>query len=165
MRNNPLKGWQAGAGVNMALRRTILTSVGPFDEGLDVGSPVPGGGDTDMFRRILAAGYRIIYDPEALNWHRHRSEWKELRRQLFGYEMAGFAVWMRSLLSDREFEVLKIVWNWFWHELANLVRSLLNRPGCTPLDLIVARFIGAACGPWIYLYSRCYIRLNRDRKK
>lgn len=162
-RYNPFEGWQAGAGVNMALRRSVLTCVGSFDEGLDVGTPVRGGGDTDILRRILAAGYYIVYDPESLNWHRHRHTWKDLRRQLYGYESAGFAVWTRSLLVERNPDAMKQAWDWLWRELPALGRSLLRLPGSTPCDLILARFLGAAIGPWAYLYSRWILRKRKKQ--
>ena len=152
--HDPFDGWQAGAGVNMAVRRDVVLSLGAFDEGLDVGTPVRGGGDTDMLRRILAGGYRIIYDPEALNWHRHRTAWRDLRRQLRGYESAGFAVWTRSLLVEREFGALQQAWKWLWREIPGLYASLLRRPGTPPIDLVLARFCGAVTGPWAYVYSR-----------
>ena len=47
---------RVGAGVNMALRRTVLELVGPFDEALDAGTPTKSGGDHDMFTRILLGG-------------------------------------------------------------------------------------------------------------
>jgi GT2 family glycosyltransferase len=160
---DPLEGWVAGAGVNMALRRSVLQYVGPFDEALDVGTPTHGGGDTEMFARILAAGYRIVYDPEALSWHRHRSTWEELRRQLYGYELAGFAVWTRSLLFEGELGALNQACDWIWRESRTLTHSLLRRPGNTPLGLVLARFHGAAVGPWIYLYSRWRLRRRKER--
>src|SRR3712207_8456109 len=55
-----------------SLRRSVLDHVGPFDPALDAGTRALAGGDTDLFRRILRQGYRIAYDPQALNWHRHR---------------------------------------------------------------------------------------------
>ena len=152
--HDPFDGWQAGAGVNMAVRRSVVACLGSFDEGLDVGTPVRGGGDTDMLRRILAGGYRIVYDPEALNWHRHRAAWRDLRRQLRGYESAGFAVWTRSLLAEREFGALQQAWKWVWREIPVLCGALLRRPGSPPIDLVIARFCGAVMGPWAYLYSR-----------
>ena len=79
---HPIGAGQAGAGVNMALRRDALDKVGPFDEALDAGTPTRSGGETEMFSRLLAAGYQIVYDPSALNWHCHRRSWKELRRNM-----------------------------------------------------------------------------------
>lgn len=160
---NPFEAWQAGAGVNMALRRSVLTYIGSFDEGLDVGTPVRGGGDTDMLRRILDAGYNIVYDPEALNWHRHRNTWEGLRRQLYGYESAGFAVWTRSLLFERNLEAIKQAWNWIWRELPGLYNSILRRTNSTPLDLVLARFRGAVVGPWAFLYSRWLLQKRKKR--
>lgn len=158
-----LDGWEVGAGVNMALRRSVVQQIGTFDETLDVGTPTRGGGDTEFFSRILRAGYRIVYEPEALCWHRHRRRWGELRRQLFGYELAGFAVWTRRLLIDRELGVFNQPWKWLGRELVTLGASLCKRPGCTPVDLVMARFIGAAVGPWAYLYSRHVLRKRKKK--
>ncbi|MGH7845184.1 MAG: glycosyltransferase family 2 protein [Candidatus Binatia bacterium] len=152
--HNPLEGWIAGAGVNMALRRTILERVGPFDEALDAGTPTLSGGDNDIFSRILAAGYRIVYEPEALNWHRHRYSWTELRQQFYSYGVGGFAAWTRSLLVDGKLGVLKQTWAWPQSLLPTLTRTLLRRPGGMPVDLLLAHVLGCAVGPWAYLYSR-----------
>lgn len=162
--HNPLEAWHAGAGVNMALRRSVIEHIGPFDEGLDVGTPTRAGGDNDIFSRILAAGYRIVYEPEALNWHRHRYTWEELRRQFHGYGVGGFAVWTRSLLVEGEWDVLKQTRDWLHEHLPLLARSFLRRPGSMPLDLQLAHFRGCAAGPWAYLYARWRLRGNNQNK-
>lgn len=149
---DPLMGWVAGAGVNMALRRSAVEVIGPFNEALDVGTPTRGGGDTELFIRVLLAGYRIVYEPEALNWHRHRRTWPELRKQLFGYEVAGFAIWTHYLFSGN-WDAARQMVEWIWREVPTLAKSLLRRPHSTPLDIVVARFCGAALGPWAYPYS------------
>jgi GT2 family glycosyltransferase len=161
--HHPLKAWQAGAGVNMALRKSALRDIGPFDEALDVGTPSRGGGDTEMFARILSRGYRIVYDPRALSWHRHRSQWKELRVQLYGYELSGFAVWTRTFLFEGDWGALEQIYVWVRREMRGLITSLWKRPGSAPLDLLLARFCGAAMGPWVYLYSRWLSRRRRNR--
>ncbi len=160
--NDPLQAWQAGAGTNMALRRSLVERIGPFDEGLDVGTPVRGGGDTDIFRRILAAGFRIVYDPEAVNWHRHRRDWAGLRRQLYGYESAGFAVWTRSLFMDGELAAAELAWRWIRREVPAIVRQLVQRSRNTPQDLSRARFFGALGGPWSYLYAHWLLRRRKE---
>ena len=161
---NPFRSWTAGAGVNMALRRSVLEQVGAFDEALDVGTPTRAGGDTEMFIRILAAGYRIVYDPEAVNWHRHRRAWKDLRLQLFSYEVAGFAIWTRYLL-DGNLEAVRQAWHRLWRESRTLSSSLLRRPGSTPLDLVLSRFCGALLGPWCYLYSHWRLRHSSMKRQ
>jgi GT2 family glycosyltransferase len=161
---NPLAAGRVGAGANMALRRSVIELVGPFDEALDAGTPTRSGGDTEMFSRILAAGYRIVYDPAALNWHRHRRTWKELRRTLYGYGVGVYALWTRRLLFERELMVPKLAWGWFRHtQLPALVRSLLRRPGSKPSDLLLAELRGCAAGPWAYLSSRRRLRTRSER--
>lgn len=154
-RQNPFATGKVGAGANMALRRSVLQQVGCFDEALDAGTPTCSGGDHEMFGSILAAGYRIVYDPVALNWHRHRRTWKELRHTLYGYGVGAYSYFTRHLLFHRELSVLQIIAGWFWHDqLPMLVRSLLRRPGCIPLDLVLAELKGCAAGPLSYIASR-----------
>lgn len=151
---NPLAVGRVGAGANMAMRRSAVAIVGPFDEALDAGTPTHSGGDHEMFARILSAGYRIVYDPAALNWHRHRRTWKELRLALHGYGVGVYATFFRHLLSG-EWSVVKLAWGWLYHDqLPALARALLRRPGSVPIDLLLAELRGCAAGPSAYLTSR-----------
>ena len=157
-RHDPLLGWHAGAGVNMALRRSVVDAVGPFDEALDAGTPTHAGGDSDMFRRILAAGWRIVYDPEALNWHRHRRTDAELLRQLHGYERAGFAILARSLLYEGNLDALRHAWQWLRRELPGLRRALREPAGSASRDTTLARLRGAVQGPRAYVQAHRRVR-------
>ncbi len=151
---NPLAAGRVGAGVNMAIRRDIVKDVGYFDEALDVGTPSQSGGDQEFFYRVLARGYRIVYEPRALVWHRHRKDWQAFRQTLYGYGVGVFAWWTRALLVEREYSLLKIAPSWFGqYYLRNLLRSLLKRPNSIPLDLALAEFWGALAGPSSYLRS------------
>jgi GT2 family glycosyltransferase len=141
--------------VNMALRRSVLDAVGPFDEALDAGTPTQAGGDSDMFRRILKNGYRIVYDPEALNWHRHRRSGQELDRQLQGYEVAYTAMATKVLLFERDLNGAVTLLKWLRREGAVLVRAGLRRPGASPRRLAFARWKGGMAGPVAYLRARC----------
>src|SRR5262249_38131295 len=104
--HNPVVAWRLGTGSNMAMRRSVLKHLGPFDELLDAGPPARSGGDNEMFLRIMTGGYRIVYDPAALSWHRHRRTWKELRKAIYGYGVGVYAAWTRSLLVEGELGVL-----------------------------------------------------------
>ena len=57
---------------NMALYRSAVDEVGLFDERLGPGTRrFPGGGeDNDFCYRLLEAGYRIVYEPRAVLYHR-----------------------------------------------------------------------------------------------
>ncbi len=144
---------RVGAGVNMALRKNVLQRVGPFDEALDAGTPTHSGGDHDMFTRILAHGYRIIYDPSGLVWHRHRRDWEAVRQALYGYGVGVYAHLTGHLLR-REMRAPVIALGWLGTQIPLLARSLLRRRGSIPLDLLFAELRGCAAGPGAYIASR-----------
>jgi len=159
----PMASGHVGAGVNMALRQCVLEELGPFDEALDAGTVTCSGGDNEMFARILSAGYRIVYEPYALSWHRHRRSWKELRKLAYGSGAGVYAAWTRSLLIEREITVFKPAFSWFVHkQLPDLLRALLRRPIFnTSLKLTLLELLGCMAGPMLYLSAR---RKLRQRK-
>ena len=152
---NPLSSGLVGVGANMAIRRSVLELVGPFDIALDGGTPARSGGDSEMFARILAAGYRIIYEPTALIWHRHRLSWKELRKTIYGYGVGWYAWWTRKLLFEGYLSVISVALYWFLvGQLPVVVRSLIRRKNAPSFDLILLEILGCISGPWLYLKSR-----------
>ncbi|HSM37255.1 MAG TPA: glycosyltransferase [Longimicrobiales bacterium] len=61
--------------LNMAMHRSIPRRVGGFDERIGPGTPFPGGEDNEFAYRVLRAGIRIRYVPEAALYHR---AWRRL---------------------------------------------------------------------------------------
>jgi GT2 family glycosyltransferase len=151
----PHSAGQVGAGANMALRRDVLTRVGPFDERLDAGTPAKSGGDHEMFTRILSRGYWLVYEPSAVSRHRHRRSWPELRDTLRGYGTGVYAMWTGRLVEYGDMSVVKQAAWWFLKvQGPGLFRALLGRPGAPPLDLIAAELRGCAAGPAAWFRSR-----------
>ncbi|MHB1593857.1 MAG: glycosyltransferase family 2 protein [Streptosporangiaceae bacterium] len=74
-----------GTGANFAVYRPAILKIGGFDPLLGVGSPGRGGEDLDIFLRLILAGERISYLPTALVWHRHRTDTRALREQVYSY--------------------------------------------------------------------------------
>jgi hypothetical protein len=117
-----------------------------------------------MFSRVLAAGLRIVYEPAALCWHRHRRTWPELCDTLYGYGVGVYAFWTRRLLHEREIRVFRLAGEWlFSHQLPALARSLLRRPDATPADLLLAELRGCAAGPAAYVRSARRLRKAAHR--
>jgi hypothetical protein len=114
-----------------------------------------------MFGRILAAGYRIVYEPAAVSWHRHRRTWPELRETLHGYGVGVFAMWTRRLLRERDLGVVAQAARWIRrHHLPTLWRAIRRRPDAVPLELIRAEITGCFAGPAAYARSE----LDRRRR-
>jgi len=151
---------RVGAGVNMALRRSVLDLVGPFDESLDAGTPTRSGGDHDMFTRILASGYRIVYQPEAASWHRHRREWPEVAAAVRGYGTGVYA-YLTKQLGQREFRAPFVAAAWLPRQLARLVGGWLRRSESPPVNLTLAELRGCWSGPRSFFRSR---RLQRPHE-
>ena len=157
---SPHAAGQVGAGANMALRRAVVDLVGPFDERLDAGTPTQSGGDHEMFARILAQGYRLVYDPTAVSWHRHRRTWPELRETLRGYGTGVYAMWTGQLVERGDVSVVKQAAWWFLKVQApSLLRALAGRREAPPLDLVLAELDGCARGPFRWRAS------NRARQR
>jgi GT2 family glycosyltransferase len=151
---SPQSAGQVGAGANMALRRDVLQMVGPFDERLDAGTPTRSGGDHEMFARLLAHGYRLVYEPAAVSWHRHRRTWPELRDTLAGYGTGVYAMWTGRVIERGELAVLKQAARWFITvQVPQLAKSLARQPDAMPRDLILAELAGCAKGPFAWLAS------------
>jgi GT2 family glycosyltransferase len=143
-----------GVGANMAVRRRVLHHPGGFDEALDAGTPTRSGGDNEMFSRILGSGYRVVYDPAALSWHRHRRTWPELRRTLYGYRVGLYAMWTRQVFREHNVSVIRpAVLRILRHQLPELARSLLRLADSAPLDLRAAELAGCLAGPVAYAVS------------
>jgi GT2 family glycosyltransferase len=162
--DSPLNVGRIGAGASMALRREIVEKIGWFDEALDAGTPAKSGGDHELFIRILAYGFKIVYEPRAVSWHRHRRSWKELRQALHGYGVGLYALLAHELFVEGELGVFRRAWTWFRRRhLPELTRSILRRPGAIPPSLLLSELTGCMWGPVAYLWSRR--RAARLRRK
>ncbi len=136
-----------GAGANMSVRRDLVLRLGGFDEALDTGRSLPGGGDLDLFYRVLRSGAMLVYEPQAAVYHEHRRELAGLRRQYYTWGL-GFAAFItKSMRTDRAMAVRfcrMIVW-WFAHQTKRLVRRLIDREP-TPIGMILGEILGGIVG-------------------
>lgn len=152
-----------GAGANMAVRREAGPLLDWFDERLDAGTPTRSGGDHEWFSRILDRGYRIVYEPHAVSWHRHRRTFDELIATVRGYGTGVWAMWTKQLWEARDLGVLRPAWNWFRYDhLPLLLRPVrLLRPGSTRDRLRRAELRGCLSGPTAWLASNRLLRVSR----
>lgn len=130
---------RAGTGANMAVRRAPVLELGGFDPALDVGTPTGGGGDLELYFRVIAAGHALVYEPTAVVRHRHRQTMEGLARQRRG-DGTAFASWF--LGAGRRYgpvqfaHFLRATTRWLWlHHTRHLVLSLLAPEVRSPVTI------------------------------
>jgi len=105
-----------GSGVSMALRKDLLERVGGFDDALDLGAALPGGGDLDMIWRVLESGSEVVYEPRVQARHEHRPETAAAELQILEHN--------RALIATLAKLVVTAGWRWKGSILAFLLWRL-----------------------------------------
>jgi GT2 family glycosyltransferase len=158
----PTSSGAVGSGGNMAFRKELILRKGLFEAELDMGTRARTGGDLYAIYRVLADSYRMVYTPDALNWHRHRRELEDLRRTFYDYSAGAYSVFWKCLVEHRELAAVRIGWWWFRkHHLRELARTLTRRPNHLPVGVVLAAFKGTLAAPFLHLVSR---RAERSRR-
>lgn len=136
-----------GAGCNMAFHRENLLKLGGFDEALDTGTPLPGGGDLDIFYRLIRAGYSLVYEPRYLVFHQHRREYEKLRHQYWTWGLGFMAFVVKSYQSDppQRSRLRHLVWWWIKDHLDQFQKSLRGHHVLAPA-MILAELWGGIVG-------------------
>ena len=149
-----------GTGANMAYRCSLFEEIGGFDTALDVGTVTNGGGDLEMFFRVLREGYPLVYEPNAIVHHRHRRDYASLKTQLTNFGTGFYSYLVRSALAypSNSLTIIRfgMWWIWWWG-IRRLMKSLIH-PTYFPRDLILAEMKGS----WIGLFR--YFRARRHAK-
>lgn len=139
-----------GIGANMAFRKKAFEHIGLFDTALDVGTPSHGGGDIEMFHRLVSKGHLFVYDPAMLIWHYHRREDKALRKQIFdnGRSFGCYLIdCFRKRTVSRSSVISFLCKNWLlrWN-----IKNLLGRYNGIPKKLSIAELYGMLTSPFAY---------------
>ena len=114
-----------GSGNNFALRRDWFERVGGGDERLGPGTPGQGALDIDLFYRVLRAGGRALYDPDAIVRHEPATRSGRLeRRRPYGFGM-GAACGLR--LREGDLYAIRLLAGWLGLRLRVLAAGLLAR--------------------------------------
>ena len=112
---HPVGAGLLGAGCNMAFKTDLLRDIGGFDDALDTGAPLPGGGDLDIFYRVLRTGRPIIYEPRYAVYHEHRETIQQLRRQYWTWGLGMMAFLAKSMRTDPEILERHRAMRRWWH--------------------------------------------------
>ncbi|MFI1101159.1 glycosyltransferase [Streptomyces melanogenes] len=148
----PFTAGRFGSGANMAFRADALRAVGGFDPATGTGTPARGGDDLYAFARVVVAGHRLGYTPEALVWHHHRETWQDLENQAYGYG-AGLTAYLTALLVRRPALLPAL--------LARLPRGLAHARAISAHRAAGAQSVPGEHGAQDYPWPRGLSRLER----
>lgn len=160
----PLGAGMFGAGANMVVRKDVVLALGGFDEALDTGPALPGGGDLDLFYRVLRAGHPLAYEPRMLVFHKHRRSYRSMLRQYRSWG-AGLAAYLeKTVAADPAQQDLarRLRRWWLEYQLRELLRGMRRRSGALP-DQVVAELVGLSSSAGVY--GRSQRRSDRIRRE
>lgn len=161
----PLIAWSisVGSGCNFAIRRELALELGGFDEALDMGAALPGGGDLDMLWRVLEAGHDIVYEPTARAWHEHRRETSETINQIIGHNMSLTTMLTKALTRANGKQRVSVSVFLLWRLLKPGMRLFRRAIGKDPLPARALLSLWWHCWRGLFLYPAAR-RLARSRK-
>jgi GT2 family glycosyltransferase len=121
----PAVPWHIGTGGNFAARRDLLVRVGRYDERLGAGSSGRAGEDIELIYRLLRAGARILYVPDAVVEHeRQDARRRTASRFNYGHGIGAFCgLWITRDLAG----ISVLVASWLSLRLRLLVKAALRR--------------------------------------
>lgn len=162
---HPVGAGVLGAGCNMAFDRALVIGLGGFDEALDTGPPLPGGGDLDIFYRVLRSGRPMVYQPQYAVYHEHRETLAQLRRQYWSWGLGFMAFLVKSRRSDpalRAKHRAMVRW-WFLDQAKRTLRAFFALQG-RELSFRSAELWGGIVG-LAGEYGRSSVRSEAIRKR
>lgn len=140
--------------LNMALERSAYESVGGFDERLGPGTVFPGAEDVDLGFRLLEAGYRILYEPDAVVYHRAwraPESYLSIRRD-YGMALGGY---FGKHLSFRDRWMLRNLVGVLRYRTWHAVRTFSSDARRSQGDLASVAAILAGVVRWWRLHGLC----------
>jgi len=162
----PLIAWavSVGNGTNFALRKDSALAINGFDEAFDMGKVLHGGGDLDMFWRMLDAGYNLEYQPSALVRHEHRSQMSAMAEQLADHQRALAAFLVKSVAQASGKRRIGVLVFLLWRLIKPGIRLLKRAAGQDPLPARILLAMWAAAWGGLFAYPRAQT-IARQRKK
>jgi GT2 family glycosyltransferase len=138
---------------NMAMYRSVVERIGLFDERLGPGARFPSSVDNDYGFRLLEAGYRINYVPQAILFH---LSWRTKGDHvpLYWRYGLGHGAYFAKHLSLRDRYILRRMLRHLRGHLGGAARQLPGQPriACGELAYAIGTVFGAV--EWMFTQRR-----------
>lgn len=161
----PLIAWaiSVGSGCSLAVRRRTVLGLGGFDETLDSGPALPGGGDLDILWWVLDAGYEIVYEPSVRARHEHRGPLEASISQIVGHNRTLIAMLTKAVVCTRHRSRIGVFAFLLWRLVKPGVRLLQRLAGRDPLPakVLVRMWWNCWRGLGSYAVARAFAHRRR----
>jgi glycosyltransferase involved in cell wall biosynthesis len=157
-----LRPGEYGGGANMGFTAAFLRGVGGFDPALGAGRKASGEDIAALFQAI-ARGSKLVQQPTALVYHRHRRNYTSLRKQIYHYGTGYTAYLIKSILDNPQllldlitklpFDFFSILRSWSSHKRKKSIYY--------PKELNWLELNGRLYGPIAYIQSRWEVHHTR----
>ena len=146
---------------NMGMHRHAFAHVGEFDDRLGIGAPFRAASDNDFGFRLLEAGFRIAYVPDALvyhvAWRDRRAEW----RVRWDYGVGQGAFYAKHLAAAEGHIARRLVSDVRRHAL-RMTKSVRRDPRLAREEAVYLAGVGIGFVRWLLTQSAGR-RLRRRR--
>lgn len=144
----PAGAGRLATGANMIFRVATLRTLGGFDEALDTGPPLPGGGDLDICYRLVRSGRPLVYCPRQAVHHEHRRDLAGLRKQYRSWGLSLGALYKKNWHADpggRAAHRRLLLWLMV-QRYGRLLAGIPLGQAALPLPFVLAEMAGLAQG-------------------
>ncbi len=161
----PYSAGRFGSGASMAFRTEILKSINGFDPALGAGTPAKSGDDLAAFFSVIDMGYRLVYEPASILYHKHRRDYHGLVQQSSGYGTGMAAFLMKVILEkpSRFFDILLKTPAGLRYLLDPKSPKNKKKMKNYPAELTRLELKGYLLGPYAYLKSRFHARKIKEK--
>jgi cellulose synthase/poly-beta-1,6-N-acetylglucosamine synthase-like glycosyltransferase len=159
----PYSAGRFGSGANMIFRTSVLKAIGCFDPALGAGTIAKSGDDLAAFFDVISLGHRLVYEPGAIVYHKHRRDYPGLVRQAQGYGVGMAAFLMKTIVDKplRFFDILLKAPAGLRYLLDPRSSKNQKKQADYPAELSRQELKGYLVGPFLYLRSRWSSRRSK----
>ena len=149
------------AGANIAVRRSVVDHVGPFDEYLGVGTSFPSAEDVDFGLRAEALGVVMWTTPNSIIYHTYGRRYglKNVLKHHRGYAMGRGALGAKLALWNHR---LSKVWGQP-KKPSEIARDIVRNPKKSFLDLYTSKYDQIAYQSYLHEYEIDQNLLSRPK--
>jgi hypothetical protein len=117
-----------------------------------------------IFYKILRNNLKIVYEPIAVVWHKHRETFKSFKKQLFNYSKAHIAYHLTILFNDGDRRALtRMLFQLPKYHLLRIIKRLIGKSDYSIL-LILLEILGNIQGCFVYLITRFHRKKIKRQK-